>query len=218
MAFAKISGTPFLRLDRVVMKQIGFFGGSFDPIHFGHLKMAKELKEKKMLDEVWFSPARISPFKLDRCPESVENRLEMLRLALGGEPGFKIYEEESRRLGPSYSIETVEHLSEIPDSQFYFIISDESVPEFFHWKEAERIVQLVPLIVGSRVGAEPPKKGNKTICQAMERGWTPTQILDISSTQIRKFLKEGKDCTSYIPRNVLDFIYQNHLYSSTNYE
>ena len=194
------------------MKRIGFFGGSFDPVHFGHLRMARELKEKKHLDEVWFSPARISPFKLDTPPQSVENRLEMLRLALKDEPGFEIYQEEIRRDGPSYTIDTIENLLEIEGSRFFLIFSDESVPGFFHWKDAERIVELVPLLIGSRLGGDPPKEGNENILKAMEKGWTPTSPFNISSTEIRERLAKGEDCSSYVPRNVLDFIYQNHLY------
>lgn len=195
------------------MKKIGFFGGSFDPIHFGHLNMAGELKEKKKLDEVWFSPAKISPFKLDTEPESIDNRLEMLRLALKDNPDFKLYDREARRSGPSYTIETVEHLHSLPDCRFYLIMSDESVPGFFHWKASERIVELVPLLIGSRLGSRPPNEGNEKILKAVREGWTPTRPFNISSTQIRENLKNGKDCSSFVPRNVLDFIYQNHLYS-----
>lgn len=197
------------------MRRIGFFGGSFDPVHFGHLKMAAELKSRKQLDEVWFSPANISPFKMGTQPESASHRIEMLRLAIEGIEGFRLYEEEALRPGPSYTIETIKTLASKPDTHFYLILSDESVPGFFDWKEAEEIVNLVPLLIGSRLGSEPPTKGNQKICEAMQKGWMPTNPLKISSTEIRQRLKEGKDCIPYVPGNVLDFIYQNHLYSST---
>lgn len=197
------------------MKRIGFFGGSFDPVHFGHIRMAEELKYQKQLDEIWFSPAYISPFKIDTIPESADHRIEMLKLALEGKDGFHLYEEEARRPTPSFTIETIRSLVEKPDTQFYLILSDESVPGFFDWKDAEEIVKLVPLLIGSRLGSEPPTAGNPFICKAMKKGWMPTNPLNISSTEIRQRLRDGKDCTLYVPGNILDFIYQNHLYSLT---
>lgn len=195
------------------MKKIGFFGGSFDPVHYGHIRMAEELKQKKQLDEIWFSPAYISPFKIEAVPVSADYRIEMLKLAIEGKKSFSLYENEARYPKPSFTIETVRSLVQKPETQFYLILSDESVPGFFDWKDAEEIVKLVPLLIGSRLGSEPPIERDSIICEAMKKGWMPTNPLNISSTEIRQRLREGKDCTPYVPGNVLDFIYQNHLYS-----
>lgn len=194
------------------MKKVGFFGGSFDPIHFGHLKMAEELKKLKQLDEVWFSPANVSPFKLQAPPESVDNRLEMVRLAIQDKSFFYLFDGEATKQGPSYTIDTIRQIVSEYNHRFYLIISNESVPGFFHWKDAEELVELAPPIVGSRLEIDPPAQGNPVICRALKSGWTPTHPMNISSTQIRQLLKARKDCSKYVPRNVLDFIYQNHLY------
>jgi nicotinate-nucleotide adenylyltransferase len=174
--------------------------------------MAKELMEIKELDEVWFSPANISPFKLEAPPASTADRLAMVSLAIENEPKFRLYSEEAFRTGPSYTIDTVEHLLKDEEIKFYLIISDESVPGVFQWKNAKELVSLIPLLVGSRIGSSPPEDGNPAIRQALKEGWTPTKPFPVSSTEIRQRLKDGKDCSTLVPRNVLDFIYQNHLY------
>lgn len=197
------------------MKKVGFFGGSFDPIHLGHLEMAKELRMLRKLDEIWFSPAFLSPFKLQSEPESAKNRLEMVRLAIQDQPFFFLYDQEAKKQSPSYTIDTIRQLIREYPHHFYLIISDESVPGFFHWKEAKELVRLAPVIVGSRLGIDPPADGDQAICKALKMGWTPTHSFDISSTEIRRLLKKGEDCSRYLPRNVLDFIYQNHLYYAT---
>ena len=197
------------------MKRIGFFGGSFDPIHFGHLKMAEELMQLHQLDEVWFSPAYISPFKQETRPENANNRIAMLRLAIKDRSGFRVYKEEAQHPEPSYTIDTVKKIVKSKDAKFFLILSDESVPGFFHWKEAEQVVKQIPLLIGSRLGTKAPEEGSPIICEAMQRGWVPTEPLNISSTEIRQLLKDGGDCSLYVPGNVLDFIYENHLYSTS---
>ncbi len=194
--------------------RIGFFGGSFDPIHLGHTQMAKQLMDVWKLDEVWFSPAKISPFKMGTKPVPVEKRITMVELAISDEPRFRLYDNEAKKKGPSYTVETVREFSRIPNKEFYLIISDEAAAGFFSWKEAVEIVRMISVIVGTRLGTKAPEEGNSEICEALKMGWTPTQPLNISSTQIRQDLREGKDCSAFLYRNVLDFIYQNRLYFS----
>lgn len=193
--------------------RIGFFGGSFDPIHLGHTQMARQLMDAQSLHEVWFSPAKISPFKVDSTPISVENRIKMIELAIADEPCFRLYDKEAKKEGPSFTIETIQELLKLKNKKFYLMLSDESVSGFFSWKKVEEIIHLVPLIVGTRLGSKPPERGSLEICKALKKGWIPTQPFDISSTEIRRYLREGKDCSSFLSRNVLDFIYQNRLYS-----
>ena len=198
--------------------KIGFFGGSFDPIHFGHLQLAKELMEAKDLDKVWFCPALISPHKLDQIPVPVEHRLKMVRLAIEGCPAFEVIDAESQRKGPSYTIDTLRYLVEKEkkeDNQLFLILSEEAVPGFFHWKNPEEIIKLAPLLIGTRSGPIDYRqlpKGREEIKQSIESGWVPTTPNPFSSTEIRKRLRKGEDCRGLLPKKVLDYIHQNNLY------
>jgi nicotinate-nucleotide adenylyltransferase len=202
--------------------KVGFFGGTFDPIHFGHLNMAEELMKTKHLEEVWFCPAFINPYKIDRQSASIEHRLKMMRLAIDGRPQFKLLDLEAKKKGPSYTVDTLRQLAAEEQARpsprrIYLIISDELVFEFFHWHEPQEIIKLATLLIGSRLGSfklPPPLEGDPRICRAIEEGWTPTAVKDISSTKIRQRLSKGLDCKAFVPKKVLDYISQNNLYSS----
>jgi len=201
--------------------KVGFFGGSFDPIHYGHLNMAKTLAAHQGLEKVWFCPARFSPHKLCRTSTPVMHRLHMTSLAIDGIPEFTLLEIEAKRRGPSYTIDTLRELqkkkpAQSRSTQIYLILSDEALPGFFHWKEAEEIVKLAPLLVGSRfyIAKNPPQfEGSARINQSIVQGWHPTPVFPISSTEIREKIKRGEDCSELVPKKVLDYIYQNNLYS-----
>ncbi len=201
--------------------KVGFFGGSFDPIHLGHLKMAKDLADSQNLQEVWFSPARISPHKLDHTPASIHHRMNMIARAIEEEPGFSLLDIEAKREGPSYTVDTIRELVRRENSsssprEIYLILSEEALPGLFHWKDPEEIIRLVPLLIGSRVSSSkiPPRfEGSRVICDAIEKGWSPTEPINISSTEVRQRLKNGQECKEFLPKKVLDYIYQNNLYS-----
>lgn len=203
--------------------KIGFFGGSFDPIHFGHLKMAKDLAISQGLFKVWFSPANINPHKLTRLPASIDHRMKMISLAIQDEPLFSLLDIEAKRNGPSYTIDTVKDLlkqeSASPNSrQIFLMMSDEALAGFFNWKDPEEIVKLVPLLIGSRNTSSktpPPLSGSPAIIQAIEKGWSPTHPFKISSTEIREKLLRGESCEEFVPKKVLDYIYENNLYLKT---
>lgn len=168
--------------------RIGFLGGSFDPIHLGHLNLAKEMQEKYALDEIWFSPAKISPFKADAPPHiSDEERLKLLQIALEDYPAFKIYDKELKREGLSYTVETLEELvKEYPRNQFFLIMGEDTAQTFSKWKDPKRIEELASLLVGERS--------------------------ELSSTLIRKQLKNNLDVSSYLPEKIIDYISLHRLY------
>lgn len=202
--------------------KVGFFGGSFDPIHFGHLRIAKELAVACHLSQVWFCPANVNPFKLEKASIPIEHRLNMIQLAIEDEPLFALLDIEAKREVPSYTIDTIKELVALEEKstsprQIYLILSDETAPQFFDWKLSEEIVKLVPLLVGSRF--QTPLKniqGDSFIVEALEKGWHPTVPLEISSTEIRERLFNGQSCEAYVPKKVLDYIFQNKLYSLAN--
>lgn len=169
------------------MKTIGFFGGSFDPIHFGHISLAIHLLETYHLDEILFTPAFCSPFKMESPPvASPHHRLKMLEAALDF-PRFKICTLEIDRKGPSYTIDTLRELQK-EGTKIRLLLSDEASLYLEKWKEAAELVKIAPPLVGPRE-------------------------IKISSTDIRNRLKKKLYCGHLIPAKALDYIFLNGLYS-----
>lgn len=168
-------------------KTVGFFGGSFDPIHFGHIFLAIELMEAHKLDEILFCPAFCSPFKTAAPPSaSPDHRLAMLQLALDL-PQFKVTPVELKKQGPSYTIDTIRAL-QTEEVRFRLLLSEEAAAHLNQWKETEELVRLAPPLIGQR---EVP----------------------ISSTEIRARLKKKLYCGHLIPAKALEYILSHHLYA-----
>jgi nicotinate-nucleotide adenylyltransferase len=205
----------------MTVTKIGLFGGTFDPIHCGHLNLAFELMEKRELDQVWFIPAQINPFKAQAPPTPIEHRLMMTQLAIQDIPQFHLKDLEKELPPPSYTIQTLrtfiaaEAYSPTPN-QFYLILGEDSVPGFFHWHMPEEIVQLVPLLIGSRVGMWQYELDNFSlpIREAIQEGLTPTRLIDVSSTDIRSRLANQLYCGHLVPAPVLQYIQKHQLYES----
>lgn len=205
------------------MKEIGLFGGTFDPIHFGHLNLAFELMEKKGLDQVWFIPAQINPFKMQVPPTSIDHRLSMVQLAIQGIPQFCLKDLEKERSPPSYTIDTLrlfiaEEVHSLAPTQFYLLLGEDAVPGFFHWHMSEEIVKLVPLLIGSRSGIWQYELDNFCFFtrEAIQAGLTPTRLMDISGTEIRRRLAQKLYCGHLVPAPVLDYIQKNQLYRKSS--
>lgn len=202
-------------------KKIGLYGGTFDPVHFGHLNLAIEMLENCKLEEIWFCPARLNPHKQANVPSvDIYHRLQMLRLALKDVPHCRVLDIEAKREGPSFTIDTlreliaIEEMSDTP-RQICLIIGDDAVPGFFQWNKPEEIVSIAPVFIGRRgTRAIEPLKGNPVICEALEKGSIHTHVMEISSTEIRERLANGLYCGHLMPAKVLDYIYQNRLYSN----
>lgn len=180
--------------------KIGIFGGSFNPIHWGHIHLAIALLEAKKLNEIWFIPNHISPFKKEVEVEG-KSRLQMVKKAIQGIPGFKVLDIEVKKRGKSYTIDTVRTLKEkYPHYQFFLILGDDLLKDFHQWKEVDELVKLAPPLVGSRNGI-------------VQKGVVPIPRVEISATEIRKRLKKKKFCGHLLPAKVLDYIKRHRLYS-----
>lgn len=197
-------------------RRIGLFGGTFDPIHFGHLNLAIQMKEYYHLDEVWFCLAKINPHKAEIQSVPANYRLQMLKLALEDLPGFQIIETELKREGSSYTIDTLRELiaEQSTPIQLFLILGEDSASDFFHWREPKEILKLATPLVARRALLENSthSQGDTEIQEALKKGMTPTRIMEISATEIRQRVHNGLYIGHLVPSKVIDYIYQNHLY------
>lgn len=192
---------------------IGVLGGTFNPIHFGHIHLAISLKEACSLKEIWFIPANISPLRVKEESVSPEKRYKMVELAVEDIPDFHVLDIEINRPGPSFTIETIEELL-IKEHNLAWLMGSDALKQFAQWREYERIAKLVPLLIGSRLPSQSsslllfPEDVKKTI----QQGLVEIPQMEISATTIRERLKKGLYCGHLVPGKVLDYIYENQLY------
>jgi nicotinate-nucleotide adenylyltransferase len=182
--------------------RIGILGGSFDPIHHGHLILARAAKEELGLNRVLLMPANKSPHKTDTKPATAEDRLEMVRLAIEGEEGFEASDVELRRPAPSYTVETLRELKKShPQDEFVLLIGADNVATFDTWREPEEIRHLAQIAVLDRAGS------------AAAHDWpTVRRLVDISSTDIRARAADGRSIRYLTPDAVCDYIATHSLY------
>ncbi|MCP5491558.1 MAG: nicotinate (nicotinamide) nucleotide adenylyltransferase [Chlamydiales bacterium] len=199
-------------------RQIGLFGGSFDPIHYGHLNLALQLKKLTSLELVLFIPAAVSPFKIDHPPKvSGQMRMEMCKLALEGQKGCEVCDIELKRGCPSFMIDTVKELAKLyPNARLRLILAEDALSRLHEWKDAETLVRLAPPLIGTR---KPHCSFNfashfsAEAIQLIEKGRLETNPSPVSSTEVRNNLAQGKlDLEKSVPKTVLKYIKDHHLY------
>src|SRR5262245_8805646 len=133
--------------------RIGVFGGAFDPIHFGHLIIAEQCREQAKLDQVWFVPTARPPHKDAQALTPFDRRVEMIRLAVAGNPAFLVEELEKDRPGPSYTADTLNELQRRnPGAELYLILGSDCLPDLPMWHEPKRIIVAAKLLVVARPG------------------------------------------------------------------
>ncbi len=183
------------------------YGGSFDPIHHGHLLLAREALEQLSLDRVIFIPAGLSPFKVRAAPAPAEARLEMVRAAIAGEPCFECDDSEIHRAGPSFTIDTVEAWrARAPQDELYYFIGQDNVADLPRWRRSEELQAQVRFIVFERNGDAPPHH----FARVQRR-------VDISATEVRKRVAEGRSIRYLVPETVRAIIVARHLYHAGTY-
>ena len=187
---------------------LGLYGGSFDPVHLGHLLVAQAAIEELELDRLFFIPAAQSPFKAENETAPAETRTKLLRLALAGKTNCRLDPQELRRGGVSYAIETVrDYARRFPRSTLYYLIGADHLPQLGEWREPEALAQLAEFAVVPRPGA-PPAPFPKPFRGRVLRGFP----LDLSSSQIRARIKEGLPLDHLVPPAVAEAIRNNRLY------
>lgn len=198
-------------------KKVGIMGGTFDPIHYGHLMLAQNALDTFMLDEILFVPSGTPWLKESTKVLSKNKRVSMTGMAIEDNPDFALSTIEIDREGNSYSYETVEELKkEQPDTDFYFIMGADSLLEIERWKHPDRLMADCTLLVAVRDDCD--KEGlKKQIAYLTDKYQADIRILpanrmDISSTRIRQMIQEGKSVRYMLPDQVIRFIQKNHLY------
>jgi nicotinate-nucleotide adenylyltransferase len=193
------------------MKKVGIMGGTFDPIHIGHLIAAEQARDACGLDEVWFIPTHSPPHKHAPTGASPDHRLAMVRLAIADYPPFRLSDLEIRRGGVSYTIDTVERLTaDRPDTQFAYIIGADMVEYLPRWHRIEEIAAKITFIGLARPGYTLDGE----LPEWLRRRVTTVEIplIDISSTAIRARIRAGRSVRFLIPPPVQAYIEENGLY------
>lgn len=189
---------------------IGLLGGSFDPIHHGHLIAAQLLRDALELSEIRFVPARLQPFKAGRHAATAEQRAAMVALAIGSEPGFVLERSELDRPGPSYTVDTLRGLrASQPGADLVLLIGADAAAEFPAWREAPQIPQLARVVVFGRGGMEPP---------SVPGLWRTVELppIDISGSEIRRRVASGRSIRYWVPDAVAGYITDHGLYRDGN--
>lgn len=199
--------------------RIGVFGGTFDPVHLAHLILAEQCREQARLDQVWFIPAARPPHKQERALTPFGQRVEMLALAIAGQPAFRINELEKDRPGPSYTADTLAELRRAnPDAEFFLLIGSDTLVDLQHWHEPASVAELATLLIVNRPDA--PAMEIESLARTI--GLQPNvplryqrismPLIEISSRDLRQRAAAGNSLRYLVPRAVEAYIVDKHLY------
>lgn len=203
----------------MIKPRIGILGGSFNPIHTGHLVMAQDAALAHGLDRILFVPAYLPPHKLTQTLVTAEQRIDMVRLALSDRSEWEVSDVEIRRGGVSYTIDTVRHFKDVyPESEFFFIIGGDTLPELHTWKDIETLLDLCSFITMVRPGFEPAtlrscrlKLPPRHIEDLINRV-TVGHVIGISSTDVRMHVAKNESIRYLVPDAVERYIREFGLY------
>jgi nicotinate-nucleotide adenylyltransferase len=188
--------------------RIGLLGGSFDPPHNGHLLAAGDVYDALGLDRVVFIPAAVQPLKAGQAGATADQRLMMVRHLVDGDPRFEVSAIEIERGGLSYTVDTLSTLAaRWPGSELFWLVGADVPQSFAKWREPERIVELATVVVMERAGDAPDLSAMPGRPQRLL-----TRRVDISSTEIRQRVKEGKSIRGFVPDAVAGYIATERLY------
>ena len=199
--------------------RLGVFGGSFDPVHLGHLELATCCRQQAALETVWFVPAARQPHKPQGPEASDADRLAMLKLALADRPEFGVCTLELDRGGVSYTVDTLEAIhAERPHAELFLLMGADSLKDLPHWREPARVCQLATPLVVHRAGAAAPDfqrlrplVGEQRLT-AIRNCQVEMPAMPISSSRIRSLIFAEGDWKPLVPTMVADFIRQHRLY------
>jgi len=188
--------------------RIAIFGGTFDPPHFGHLALAEWARVELALDRVCFVPAGTPPHKRGGATTAARHRLAMTRLAIAGNPSFRVSAVECRREGPSYSIDTVRAFARAhPGAKLHLLMGADMYATFATWREPEAIARAAKLVVALRPGSRRSGGGRVT--------WLANPGLDVSSSALRARAARGRSLRYLVPDAVARYLARHRLYGGS---
>lgn len=200
--------------------RIGLFGGSFDPIHNGHLLLAECCREQCGLDQVWFIPAAVAPHKREQPHASDDQRLEMLSLAIAGHAGFEICDFEIERGGVSYTVDTLRAIAESePQAELFLLMGADTLADLVNWHQPAEVCSLVmPVVVGRAGEPAPSYESLAPIVEAervaeFQQHHVQMPQMELSSSEIRRRTAAGESIRFQTPRAVEKYIEANRLYA-----
>ena len=213
------------------MKQLGILGGTFDPIHFGHLRTAEEIGQQLRLDKVYLIPSASPPHKTTAPVTSFHHRMNMTQMGIGDSPTMEALDLEAKRPGLSYSVETLKEMHRLfhPDPEFFFILGTDAFQEIETWKDYRHLFDYAHFVIIQRAGFQ-----EENVADVVTQGGidiTPTDrpevflapsgnqvivmmttLLDISSTRIRQMVSRGESIRFLVPDSVRRYIQEEGLY------
>jgi nicotinate-nucleotide adenylyltransferase len=199
--------------------RIGIFGGTFDPVHFGHLIIAEQAREQVQLDEVLFIPSARPPHKAKDGITPFDRRAEMLQLALAGQTRLRVETMERDRPGPSFTADTLSELHRRqPADSFFLILGGDCLPDLPHWHEPVRIIQQATLVIAARPGWKHwSVEEMATVLHLQDSSqlkmlWLEIPQIDIASRDLRQRAAQGRSLLYMVPRAVEVFIREKRLY------
>lgn len=202
--------------------RIGIFGGSFDPIHVGHLILAEQCREQAALDQVWFMPCSLGPHKQDGANSSARQRTEMIDLALAGHEAFQLSKLEIERGDVSYTVDTLAQIRESnPDEELFLLMGDDSLENFPSWREPGKICELAtPLVVNRPGSGEVDLSVLKQYVdddryELFKSLTIQCPRIEISSSRIRSKVAEGESIRFLVPRSVQKYIEIQKLFGGS---
>jgi nicotinate-nucleotide adenylyltransferase len=181
--------------------RVGVFGGTFDPVHVGHLAIANAALDELGLDRVHFVPAHHSPLKQVEPVASADDRLAMLTAAVADEPRFRVSTSELDRKGPSFTVDTLEELR--GEGQLFLILGSDAYADFERWREPARIRELATIVLAARPGAPNAPGGVRLL---------DSPLMDISSRELRARASRGRSLRYLVPEAALRYIEEHRLY------
>jgi nicotinate-nucleotide adenylyltransferase len=197
--------------------RVGVLGGTFDPIHIGHLVAAEEVRAQLRLDRVIFVPAGLPPHKLSDDISSVDHRLAMVKLAIASNPYFTISRVDIDRFGPCYTVDTLQLLRDElgSDVELYFIMGSDSLADLPTWYQPQRLIRLCRLAVVERPGYQVDMEELERVLPGITSRvhFINSPPLGISSTDIQRRVREGLPIKYQVPEAVEEYIYKHELYT-----
>ena len=185
---------------------VGLFGGSFDPVHHGHLITARVAAETLGLDSLRFVPAREQPFKQGRHRAAAEHRAAMLDLAVEGASGFAVERAELERPGPSYTVDTLRHLhQQEPGIELTLLLGADAAADLPAWRAVDEVARLARIVVFARPGS--PVMPSPLIARIVE-----VPAIQISATEVRRRAREGRPLRYWVPDPVAEYVTRHRLY------